>query len=34
MVKMMKIIAYTKRIINRSFGRPKNLLPPEVWSER
>jgi hypothetical protein len=30
MVKMMKIIVYTKRIISESLGRPKNLLPFEV----
>jgi hypothetical protein len=28
----MRIIVCTKRIINRLFGRPKNLLPLKVWS--
>jgi hypothetical protein len=30
MVKTIRIIVYTKRIISRSFGRPKNLLPLKV----
>jgi hypothetical protein len=31
-VRKMKIIVYTKRIINKSLGRPKNLLHLKVWS--
>jgi hypothetical protein len=30
MVRMMKIIVYTKRTINELLGRPKNLLPLKV----
>jgi hypothetical protein len=30
MIKMMRIIVYTKRIIGGSLGEPKNLLPFEV----
>jgi hypothetical protein len=30
MVKTIKIIVYTKRTINRSLGRSKNLLPLEA----
>jgi hypothetical protein len=31
-VRMMIIIVCTKRTMNGSLGRPKNLLPLEVWS--
>jgi hypothetical protein len=30
MVKMMRIIVYIRKTMNRSFGRPKNLLPFKV----
>jgi hypothetical protein len=30
MVRMMKIIVFTKRTMSRSFGKPKNLFPLEV----
>jgi hypothetical protein len=30
MVKTMKIIVYTKRTINGSLGKSKNLLPLEM----
>jgi hypothetical protein len=30
MVKMMRIVVYTKRTINGSLGRPKNLLHLKV----
>jgi hypothetical protein len=32
MIRIMKIIVYTKRIISRFFGRPKNLFPFKVQS--
>jgi hypothetical protein len=32
MVRMMRIIVYTRRTIGGSLGRPKNLFPFEVWS--
>jgi hypothetical protein len=32
MVTTMRIIICTKRIVSKSLGIPKNLLPFEVWS--
>jgi hypothetical protein len=29
-IRMMKIMVYTRRIINGSFGKPKNLFPFKV----
>ncbi len=32
MVTTMRIIVCTKRIVSKSLGKPKNLLPFEMWS--